>query len=225
MNKQQVRARIEQVGIVPVVRAASAAEALFAADAVHRGGVSIVEITMTVPGATEVIRELVKSMPEVLVGAGTVLDVEAARKCLDAGAQFLVSPGLDLPTVAFAAKEGVLIMPGALTPSEVMAASKAGVDFVKIFPCSQVGGASYIKALKGPFPQIQFVPTGGVNVTTAAEFIRAGSAALGLGGELVLKDALKSRQPEAITETAKTLIAIVKLTRSEMAKSQTSAAS
>src|SRR5271168_1610453 len=225
MNKQQVRARIEQVGIVPVVRAASAAEALFAADAVHRGGVSIVEITMTVPGATEVIRELVKSMQEVLVGAGTVLDVEAARKCLDAGAQFLVSPGLDLPTVAFAAKEGVLIMPGALTPSEVMAASKAGVDFVKIFPCSQVGGASYIKALKGPFPQIQFVPTGGVNVTTAAEFIRAGSAALGLGGELVLKDALKSRQPEAITETAKTLIAIVKLTRSEMAKSQTSAAS
>jgi len=216
MDKAQVRKQIEDTGIVPVVRASSADEARFAADAVRQGGIAVVEITMTVPGATDVIRELVKTMPGVLVGAGTVLDVESARRCLDAGAQFLVSPGLDVPTVEFAVKQGVLIMPGALTPSEVMAAWKAGADFVKVFPCSQVGGASYIKALKGPFPDLPMVPTGGVNVNTAADFIRAGSAALGLGGELVLKDALRLRQAEPIAATARTLMDIVALTRAAL---------
>jgi len=182
MNKQKVRDRIAEIGIVPVVRASSSREALIAAEAVCQGGIPIVEITMTVPGAVEVIRELIKSSgSEVLIGAGTVLDPETACRCLDAGAQFLVSPGLNLPTVEFAVREKVLIMAGALTPTEVITAWNAGSDFVKIFPCGQVGGAKYIKALKGPLPQIPLVPTGGVNLNTAAEFIEAGAAALELG--------------------------------------------
>ena len=217
MNKQDIRARIEQVGVVPVIRAAAPEEARFAAEAVLEGGISIIEITMTVPGAVDLIRELAPAMPRLLVGAGTVLDAESAQRCLDAGAQFLVSPGLDLPTIAFAAKEGVLMMAGALTPTEVLTAWKAGSDLVKIFPSAQVGGAAYLKALKGPLPQIPLVPTGGVNLSTAGEFIRAGAAALGVGGELVLKEAVKKRKPEAITETARRLVEIVRATRAEMA--------
>jgi 2-dehydro-3-deoxyphosphogluconate aldolase/(4S)-4-hydroxy-2-oxoglutarate aldolase len=223
MNKQQVRARIEEIGIIPVIRSASAAEAHFAVDAVLQGGVTVVEITLTVPGAVEVIRELAKNLPEVLVGAGTVLDVESARRCLDAGAQFLVSPGLDLPTVAFAVQACILILPGALTPSEVMAAWKAGADLIKVFPCAQVGGAAYIKALKGPFPQVPLVPTGGINLNTAADYIRAGAAALGAGGEMVPKDALKARQPEPITAAARQLVEIVRRTRHEMASEKAGA--
>ena len=217
MGKQEVRARIEQVGIVPVIRAASPDEARFAADAVLQGGISVVEITMTVPGAVDLIRELTRTMPEVLVGAGSVLDVKSAQRCLDAGAKFIVSPGLDVKTVAFVKDAGILMMAGALTPTEVVTAWRAGSDLVKIFPCAQVGGASYIKALKGPFPQIPMIPTGGVNLSTAAEFIRAGSAALGVGGELILKEAVKSRKPEAITETARKLVEIVRQTRAETA--------
>src|SRR3989440_1906161 len=203
MNKQKVRDRIAEIGIVPVVRASSSREALIAAEAVCQGGIPIVEITMTVPGAVEVIRELIKSSgSEVLIGAGTVLDPETACRCLDAGAQFLVSPGLNLPTVEFAVREKVLIMAGALTPTEVITAWNAGSDFVKIFPCGQVGGAKYIKALKGPLPQIPLVPTGGVNLNTAAEFIEAGAAALGIWGELVEADALKSGKLEIIRENA-----------------------
>src|SRR6266851_2001777 len=161
MDKQVVRDRIVEIGIVPVVRAASAREARMAADAVCEGGIPIVEITMTVPGAVDVIRELAKnSGSQVLVGAGTVLNAEAARRCLDAGAQFLVSPGLNLQTVELAAREGKLMMAGALTPTEVITAWDAGSDIVKVFPCGQVGGAKYIKALKGPLPQIPLVPTG-----------------------------------------------------------------
>lgn len=218
MNKQQARDRIAEIGIVPVVRASSAAEALLAAAAVCEGGIPIVEITMTVPGAVEVIRELRKSaVSGSLIGAGTVLDVEIARRCVDAGAEFLVSPGLNLPTVEFAAREGTLMLAGALTPTEVLTAWNAGSDFVKIFPCGQVGGAKYIKALKGPFPQISLVPTGGVNLNTAAEFIEAGAAALGIGGELVQGEALKSRRLEVIVENARRFLAIVKQARARMA--------
>jgi 2-dehydro-3-deoxyphosphogluconate aldolase / (4S)-4-hydroxy-2-oxoglutarate aldolase len=220
MDKQEVRERILEIGIVPVVRAASAGEARMAADAVCEGGIPIVEITMTVPGAVDVIRELAKTAgSQVLVGAGTVLNAEAARRCLDAGAQFLVSPGLNLPTVALATKEGKLIMAGALTPTEVMAAWEAGADFVKIFPCGQVGGAKYIKALKGPFPQVPFVPTGGVNLNSAAEFIEAGAVALGVGGECVHAEALKANKPEIIAENARKFLAIVKQARAQMASS------
>src|SRR5437868_14162335 len=217
MDKQKVRDRILEIGIVPVVRASSPVEARIAADAVCQGGIPIVEITMTVPGALEVIRELAKNnSSDVLVGAGTVLNREAARRCLDAGAQFLVSPGLNLQTVEFAVREEKLMMAGALTPTEVITAWEAGADFVKIFPCGQVGGAKYIKALKGPLPQVPLVPTGGVNLNTAAEFIEAGAAAMGIGGELVQADALKSNKPEIIVANARKFLASVAQARSQM---------
>lgn len=226
MNEPGVRNRILEIGVVPVVRASSPAEALLAAQAVCDGGIPIVEITMTVPGAIDVIRELRKSgVSDALIGAGTVLDVETARRCLDAGAEFLVSPGLNVATVEFAVREGVLMMAGALTPTEVITAWNAGADFVKVFPCGQVGGAKYIKALKGPLPQIPLVPTGGVNLNTAAEFIEAGAAALGVGGELVEGEALKSGNPAAIVSNARRFAAIVKETRDRMAPSNVAAGS
>jgi 2-dehydro-3-deoxyphosphogluconate aldolase/(4S)-4-hydroxy-2-oxoglutarate aldolase len=214
MNKDQVRRRIEQVGIVPVVRAQSTKDALAASEAVAAGGVPIVEITMTCPDAIGVIRELVRTLGhQLLVGAGTVLDAEEARKCLDAGAEFLVSPGFDLETVKYAGSEGVLMMAGALTPTEVITAWKAGADIVKVFPCGNVGGAKYIKALKGPLPQVPMVPTGGVNLDTAADFIRAGAAALGVGGELISASALASGKLHEITKIAEQLVAIVREAR------------
>jgi len=210
MRKQEVRSIIEKVGIVPVVRASSAEEARFAADCVAKGGVPIVEITMTVPGAVEVIRELVKSMPQVLVGAGTVLNEGSVRQCADAGAQFLVTPGFDALTVAAARKLDLLIMAGALTPSEIMAASASGADFVKVFPCGSLGGPKYIQSLRGPFPKVPFVPTGGVNVETAADYIRAGAAALGVGGEMISKDALKARDGDVISKLAALFVDLVR---------------
>lgn len=214
MEKQKVRRRIEEIGIVPVVRASSPREACLAAEAVCKGGIPIVEITMTVPGAIEVIRELAKSCgDEVLIGAGTVLNADDARRCLDAGAEFLVSPGFNRATVEFAARESKLILAGALTPTEIIEAWSAGSDLVKVFPCGQVGGAKYIKALKGPLPQVPLVPTGGVNLSTAAEFIEAGAAALGIGGELVQVEALRSNKPELIVETARKFLEIVATTR------------
>ena len=188
-----------------------------AADAVCEGGIPIVEITMTVPGAVDVIRELTKSgSSDVLVGAGTVLNAEAARRCLDAGAQFLVSPGLNLEVVKLAGAERKLMMAGALTPTEVITAWEAGSDFVKVFPCGQMGGAKYIKALKGPLPQVPLVPTGGVNLNTAGEFIEAGAAALGVGGELVQAEALKAGQPEIIVENARKFLAAVNQAREKI---------
>jgi 2-dehydro-3-deoxyphosphogluconate aldolase / (4S)-4-hydroxy-2-oxoglutarate aldolase len=220
MEKDQVRKRIEETGIVPVVRAATAQEARIAADAVCQGGIPIVEITMTVPGAVGVIRELVKSCgSSVLVGAGTVRSVDAARECLDAGAQFLVSPGTDAKTIELAIHRGVVMMAGALTPTEVAFAWQLGVDYVKVFPCSAVGGPSYIRALKAPYPEIPLVPTGGVNLDTAGDFLKAGAAALGIGGELVQAAALKSGKTEVITEAAKKYVEIVHRTREHMAVS------
>jgi 2-dehydro-3-deoxyphosphogluconate aldolase/(4S)-4-hydroxy-2-oxoglutarate aldolase len=224
MDKQQVRDRIKEIGIIPVVRASSPREARIAADAVCQGGIPIVEITMTVPGALDVIRELAKnSTSDVLVGAGTVLNAEAARRCLDAGAQFLASPGLNLQTIELAVREGKLIMAGALTPTEIITAWEAGSDFVKVFPCGQVGGAKYIKALKGPLPQVPLVPTGGVNLNTAAEFIEAGAVGLGIGGELVQADALKANKPEIIVEIARKFLAIVRQARDQTASSRIAA--
>lgn len=216
MKKQDVRDRIECIGIVPVIRASSSQEARFAADAVCQGGIPIVEITMTVPGALEVISELAKTMREVLVGAGTVLNKMMARQCADAGAQFLVTPGFDKATVVEAKKLGLLVMAGALTPTEVMAAWSSGADFVKVFPCGNLGGATYLKALKGPLPQVPLVPTGGVNLETARDYIRAGAAALGVGGELILKDALKARKAEVISGLAAKFVELVKDARNEI---------
>jgi 2-dehydro-3-deoxyphosphogluconate aldolase/(4S)-4-hydroxy-2-oxoglutarate aldolase len=218
MNKQQVRERLLDIGVIPVVRASSSAQALMAAQAVRDGGIPIVEITMTVPGALDVIRELRKaSDSNVLIGAGTVLNKKMAQDCVDAGAQFLVSPGLDVPSLEFAQKEGMLMLAGALTPTEVITAWNAGSELVKIFPCGQVGGAAYIKSLKGPLPQVPLVPTGGVNLNTAADFILAGAAALGVGGELVQADALKTGNASVIVENARKFLALVKDARQKLA--------
>lgn len=214
MTKQDVANRVMEIGIVPVVRASSAKQAMLAAEAVCAGGISIVEVTMTVPRAIEVIAELSKNMgSEVLIGAGTVLDADTAQRCIDAGAEFVVSPGFDFETVRSVNQAGKLMMAGALTPSEVIAAWKAGSDFVKIFPCGAVGGAKYIKALKGPLPQIPMIPTGGVNLTTAADFILAGAAALGIGGELVSASALESGNLAPIVEAARGFFSIVRNAR------------
>ncbi len=153
MTKGEVCAKIRELAIIPAVRAASHEDALFAAEAVSRGGLPIVELTMTVPKATELIAHLLKKHPHMVVGVGTVLDVAAARACITAGAAFITSPGLDLEVVAFTVHAGVTAIPGVLTPSEIIAAVKAGADFVKIFPCSLVGGVAYLRALKAPFPQ------------------------------------------------------------------------
>ena len=192
MTKSEVRQRILDVRVVPVVRAATAELAISAARAVYEGGIPIVEVTMTVPGAIDVISELVRSMgAQVLIGAGTVLDAATAQKCLDAGAEFLVSPGFDADTVKLANRQGKLMMAGALTPTEVIAAWKAGSDFVKIFPCGNVGGPAYIKALKAALPQIPMVPTGGVNLSNAAQYLEAGASALGIGSELKTTEAAR----------------------------------
>jgi len=213
LNKQEVRVWIERLGIVPVVRAGSPEEALFVARAIASGGISVVEITLTVPGAIEVIQNLTKNAPEIVVGAGTVLNAEAAVKCIDAGAKFLVSPGFNAGSVSVARERGILMMAGALTPTEVMAAWEAGTDFVKIFPCGNLGGPKYIQALKGPFPQVPMVPTGGVNLETAGDYIRAGAAALGVGGELVQKDALKARNAELLSSLAERFVELVRTAR------------
>jgi 2-dehydro-3-deoxyphosphogluconate aldolase/(4S)-4-hydroxy-2-oxoglutarate aldolase len=217
MNKEEVRAMIQEVGIIPAVRTSSAEEAHFAAEAVSKAGIPIVEITMTVPGAIEVISDLLRNAPEVIVGAGTVLDSATARLCLRAGAKFLTSPGLDLEIVGFAVKEDVLMMAGALTPTEVITAWKAGSDFVKVFPCAQVGGESYIRALKGPFPQVPLIAAGGVNQQTASPLILAGAAALGIGGELIPRAALEQRQTERIRELARRFLHLVRTARHQMA--------
>ena len=210
MTKEQVRARIEEIGIIPAIRVSSPQDAMFAAETVCRSGIPIVEVTMTIPGAIEVITELAQNNPNVIAGAGTVFDLETARRCLDSGAQFLTSTGLDLDIVAFAVKHDIVVLPGALTPTEVMAAWKARPDFVKIFPCSQVGGPSYIRALKGPFPHIPFIAAGGVNQQTVADFILAGAVAVGIGGELIPHEAIHLRQEHWIGELARRFAAMVK---------------
>jgi len=187
MEKERVCAKIQEVGIIPAVRTSSAEEARFASEVVAKSGIPIVEITMTVPGAIEVISYLVKNLPDVIVGAGTLLDLDTARRCVDVGVQFLTSPGFDLEIVEFAAKEKLCVMAGALTPTEVITAWKAGSDFVKVFPCAQVGGDSYIRALRGPLPQVPQIAAGGVNQQTARNFILAGAVALGIGRELIPK--------------------------------------
>jgi 2-dehydro-3-deoxyphosphogluconate aldolase / (4S)-4-hydroxy-2-oxoglutarate aldolase len=218
MTKEEVRARIEEVGVVPAVRFRSAEDARFATEAVSHGGIPIVEITMTVPGAIELISDLARNSPEVIVGAGTIFDQETATRCLHAGAQFLTSPGLDLRLVEFSLSKDVVVLAGALTPTEVTMAWKAGADFVKIFPCSQVGGDRYIKALKGPFRHVPLIAAGGVNQMTAASFILAGASAIGVGGELVPQEAIEQRQEERIHELARRFVGFVSKARAQMAQ-------
>lgn len=214
MNIDAAINKIHEIGIVPVVRAAHVDEARKAVDAIHRGGIPIIEITMTVPNAPAMIQELARHYgSRVLTGAGTVTTAKQAEVCLDAGAQFLVSPGLSVGVLQTAARRGVLAIPGALTPTEVMAAIEAGAHLIKIFPCGSAGGSKHIKALKAPFPETRLIPTGGVNVTNAAEYFAAGSFALGVGADLVDLAAIRRNETAKIVDMAKALLDAVRLAR------------
>jgi 2-dehydro-3-deoxyphosphogluconate aldolase/(4S)-4-hydroxy-2-oxoglutarate aldolase len=214
MDKADVINTIKDTGIIPVVRATSAEEAMRAIDAIQAGGMSVLEITMTVPGAVALIENVSKRYgSEALVGAGTVLDAETAQACISAGARFVVSPSLDFETISTCRRSNVAVMPGALTPTEVVQAWKAGADLVKVFPAGAVGGASYIKALKAPLPQIELVPTGGVSLKTAGDFIKAGASALGVGSDLVDIKAIREGQVDVITERARQFLQIVREAR------------
>jgi len=215
MTKDTIRARIVDIGVIPSICSASAEDARWAARTVASAGIPIIEVTMTVPDALTVIADLARDLPGLLVGAGTIFDVHTARCCVEAGARFVSSPGLDLTIVEFARKAGVLAMPGALTPTEVTAAWQSGADLIKVFPCAQVGGASYIRALKAPFPDVPFVAAGGVNLQTAAEFFAAGAAAIGVGGELIPKGAVLRRNAHWITELARRFLGITHEARTQ----------
>jgi 2-dehydro-3-deoxyphosphogluconate aldolase / (4S)-4-hydroxy-2-oxoglutarate aldolase len=217
MNKSKAIQKILETGVIPVIRATSSDEALRVIDAIKEGGVSTLEITMTVPGAVRVMEDVATRFgSEVLVGAGTVLDAETARICILSGAQFVISPALNLETIALCKRYGVCVMPGALTPTEVVQAWTAGADFVKVFPAGALGGANYIKSLKAPLPQVEIIPTGGVSLKTAADFIRAGASALGIGADLVDLQALKDGQSSVITERARQYIEIVREARQSL---------
>lgn len=210
MTRAAIVARIREVGLVPVVRAQSADEALALARAIAEGGVPVLEITLTVPGAIDVIRRVVADGGDaMLVGAGTVLTAEDAKAVVDAGAQFIVSPGFDAATVAWCRAHDVPVLPGALTPTEVIQAWRAGADFVKVFPCGAVGGAAYLKALKAPLPQIDLVPTGGVTLASAEDFIRAGASALGVGADLCDVAAIRRGDAAKVTSTARSYKAAI----------------
>ena len=214
MSRAEAMSRIAQLGLVPVVRAQTADDAITAINAIREGGVDVLEITMTVPGAIGLMQAVAERYgQDLLLGAGTVLDPETARACILAGAQFIVSPSLNLETIALCRRYAVPILPGALTPTEVVTAWQAGADAVKVFPCGAVGGASYIKALKAPLPQIPLVPTGGVSLKTAADFIKAGSMALGVGADLVDTQAIRDGNARAVTEKAREYVRLVQEAR------------
>jgi 2-dehydro-3-deoxyphosphogluconate aldolase/(4S)-4-hydroxy-2-oxoglutarate aldolase len=216
MTRKEVCARIEQIGIMPSVRVGSAELALYAAETMHEAGIPVAEITVTVPKAVEVIAQLTRNYPELIVGAGTVLDPETAQRCIDAGARFITSPGLVPDVMEQTLKNDVATIPGALTPSEVIAAWKAGADFVKVFPCARMGGDQYIRALKVPMPQISLVASGGVDQLTAASFIFAGASSIGVGSELIPTRALLARQDHWIHELARRFLEAVRSARTHM---------
>jgi len=217
MNKSEIMQHIAEIGVIPVVRAESADIALRAIDAIRAGGISVLEITMTVPGAIRIIEEVAQKLgSKAIVGAGTVLDEVTARQCILAGAQFIVSPALNLHTISCCHRYGIVVIPGAMTPTEVVTASSAGADWVKVFPAGALGGPSYIKALKAPLPHIQLVPTGGVSLKTAADFILAGAIALGVGTDLVDTKALRDGEDRLITQRARQFAEVVREARSEL---------
>jgi 2-dehydro-3-deoxyphosphogluconate aldolase/(4S)-4-hydroxy-2-oxoglutarate aldolase len=210
MRKEQIIEKLREIGLVPVLRAESEEQALGIASAIADGGVTVLEITMTVPGAIRVMSRLTKERPDILVGAGTVLDAETARMCMLEGAQFVVSPALNLKTIEMCHRYSIPVLPGALTPTEVVTAWQAGADVIKVFPASALGGAKYLKSLKAPLPQVEMIPTGGVSLATAKEFLEAGSFALGVGADLVDTKAMAEGKPEKITESAKKYLEIVR---------------
>jgi 2-dehydro-3-deoxyphosphogluconate aldolase/(4S)-4-hydroxy-2-oxoglutarate aldolase len=214
MEKREVFNRMMSEGLVPVIRVTSASEAIDVADAIKEGGVTLIEITMSVPGAIDVIKELTqKYKDEIIMGAGTILDPETGRAALLAGAQFIVSPTLNLDLIHLAHRYSALVIPGAMTPTEILTAWNAGADMVKVFPAAQLGGPDYIKAIRGPLPQILLVPTGGVNLQNAGAFIKAGATALGVGGELVEKKAIKEKKFHIITENTRAFLKTIREVR------------
>jgi len=218
-SKEKSLERIREIGLVPIVRAPSPDDALLAAEAIIAGNIGIAEITMTVPNAIQVMEKVAdKFGDKVLLGAGTILDPETARAALLAGAQFIVTPSLNLQVIELAHRYSKPCMPGALTPTEIVLGWQAGADLVKIFPCGPVGGPKYIKALKGPFPQIEFVPTGGVNLETTPEFIKAGAAAVAVGSELVDLQALRAGKLEVISANARLYVEAVRAARASLGK-------
>ena len=204
MTAKEILAYITGVGIVPIVRTATAEQAIQAVEAIYNGGIRAAEITMTVPGAVKALEKVADRFGDkIVLGAGTVLDPETARICMLAGAEFFVTPALRPATIEMVKRYSKVICPGALTPTEVLTAWEAGADVVKVFPCGNVGGAKYIKALKGPFPQIEMIPTGGVNLETAGEFLKAGACAVAVGGELVDAKLLKEGKYDELTSRAR----------------------
>jgi 2-dehydro-3-deoxyphosphogluconate aldolase / (4S)-4-hydroxy-2-oxoglutarate aldolase len=217
MTKQQILSFITEIGIVPVVRTSTAEGAIKAIEAIYNGGIRAAEITMTVPGAIKALEKCADIFGDKLVlGAGTVLDPETARSCMLAGAQFFVSPNLKVSTIEMAQRYSKAVMPGALTPTEVLTAWEAGADIVKIFPCGNVGGAKYIKALRGPYPQIEMIPTGGVNLETAGDFLKAGACAVAVGGELVDAKSVKEGRFDVIEERARQYLAAIAKARADI---------
>ncbi len=208
MNKDEVISRIVSGGVIPVIRASSKEEALAVIEAIVAGGITTLEVTMTVPNAVELIDEL-STRDELLIGAGSVLDPETARDCISAGATFIVSPATNFDTILYCNESEIPIMPGALTPTEIANAWDAGADFVKVFPADSMGGAKYLKSLKAPLPQIKLIPTGGVSQTTAADFIRAGAEAIGVGADLCDLAAIREGRPGDITDAARKYLEIV----------------
>ena len=218
MQKNKTLAAMIDIGIVPVIRTSTAEAAIKAIEAIYRGGIRAAEITMTVPGAIRALEKVADQFGDkIVLGAGTVLDPETARACMLAGAEFFVTPALNLATIEIAQRYSKPIMPGALTPTEVLAAWQAGADIVKVFPAGNVGGPKYIKALKGPFPQIEMIPTGGVNLETTGEFLKAGACAVAVGGELVDAKTIKEGKYEIFEERAKQYLEAVRKARAEMA--------
>ena len=214
MEKRDILNRMTAEGLIPVIRVSSAKEAMEVADAIKAGGVNFIEITMSVPGAIDVIKELSqKYKDDIILGAGTILDSETGRVALLAGAQFIVTPTLNLDLIQLAHRYSVPIVPGAMTPTEILTAWNAGADMVKVFPAAQLGGPEYIKALRGPLPHILYVPTGGVNLQNAGAFIKAGASALGAGGELVDKKAVAEKKFNVITENARAFLKAIREAR------------
>jgi 2-dehydro-3-deoxyphosphogluconate aldolase/(4S)-4-hydroxy-2-oxoglutarate aldolase len=215
MTKQQIVTSMLEIGIVPIIRVNSEEAAIKSIEAVYEGGIRSAEITMTTPGAIRALEKLADAFGDkMILGAGTVLDPETARATILAGARFLVTPALKVATIEMARRYSTVICPGALTPTEILTAWEAGADFVKVFPCSNMGGAKYIKAVKAPLPQVEMIPTGGVNLETIGDFLKAGASAVAVGSELIDNETIKAGKYEVFTERAKLFLAAVKAARS-----------
>lgn len=216
MEKREILNRMIAEGFIPLIRAAAPSDALDIAEAVRVGGASFLEVTMTVPAALDVVKELaVKYKDEFIIGAGTVLDPETARAALLAGAQFIVGPTLNFDLISLAHRYSAVVIPGAMTPTEILAAWNAGADLVKVFPATSLGGPDYIKAVLAPLPQVLLMPSGGVNLGNAGAFIRAGAALVAVGGELVDKAAVRARAFHIITENTRAFIKAIQEARAQ----------